>query len=445
VYRPQHPPHAAQPKHSLGRTSPPQTQVTALRLSSVLTPRAKTFAWPQPAPFGRPAKLAGPLLPHSFNAKRSDRLSQPQPSHSPLSTPVQRAQVIPSGPGLHWPAPFQGNAKIQGKTILPPYSTLKQPNTAQAKLLASAHPRFTSGRVIQCALSADEIDELVDAFQEQWDNGATDPAGDLANKIVAHVRLFKSLGRGFENFDENSDPKKIADVAFLKWPSMRGQAQFLKITSTELFNLTKGLTKEGKKTTIKEDDKDTQLMEVQSSIFGSEIFIASNYSKENDGKVLKKKLETYGLVGFTITSLVSLLHAEQQILEKLAKALRDGKAPPFVTIMGKKRPCWTCRRVLLAFREALDTHYPKTKIFFVDKTGKDTKVATLDLDGLVPKNSSEKESVKFKNFVNDYKTALGKYLKRKKLSDEVGSSGERANAPTELTDISRFATSFLLE
>ncbi len=203
----------------------------------------------------------------------------------------------------------------------------------------------------------------------------------------------------------------------------KAHATFLNTTATTLFNST----------------ADSKLMEVQSAIFDGKMFIASNYSKGNNDSALAGTMAasyTHGGVTYQNGTLVRLaaasgLHAEQQILEKLAAALANpNKTPPsHVTVIGSKRPCSVCRRVLLAFRKGLVTHYPEVSLHFVNQTGKDTAVASLDLDAMAATADQ-----KFKDFVTTYNAELAR-LAGQALSGEDVSNATRTNAAPDVDEM----------
>ena len=203
----------------------------------------------------------------------------------------------------------------------------------------------------------------------------------------------------------------------------KAHATFLNTTATTLFNST----------------VDSKLMEVQSAIFDGKMFIASNYSKGNNDTALAGTMAasyTHGGVTYQNGTLVRLaaasgLHAEQQILERLAAVLANpNKTPPsHVTVIGSKRPCSVCRRALLAFRKGLVTHYPEVNLHFVNQTGKDTAVASLDLDVMAAGADQ-----KFKDFVATYKAELAR-LAGQALSGEDVSNATRTNAAPDVDEM----------
>jgi cytidine deaminase len=192
-----------------------------------------------------------------------------------------------------------------------------------------------------------------------------------------------------------------------------------------------------------QDTDDSKLMEVQASIFDKRLFIASNYSKGADYSALAANIAptythdtvTYAQSNSSIVMLASSLHAEQQILMELAKVIANPNKtnPLHVTIVGSKRPCSICRRVLLAFSKALVAHYSTVKLHFVDLTGADceaSKVASLDLDAVAANSNDDT----FKAFAKTYATQLAS-LTGKKLSGEEVATSTRTNATPSVDDM----------
>jgi hypothetical protein len=203
---------------------------------------------------------------------------------------------------------------------------------------------------------------------------------------------------------------------------IKAQATFLNTTATTLFNNT----------------VDGKLMEVQSAIFDGKMFIASNYSKGADDTALRAQVAasyTHGGAEYKGGGLVRIaagLHAEQQILYELARVLANpNKTPPsHVTVIGSKRPCSICRRVLLAFRKGLLDHYGGVNLHFVNQTGSDTAVGSLDLDALAAGADQ-----RFKNFVATYNAELAK-LAAKRFPEEIAESNAvRTQAAPDLDEI----------
>lgn len=100
------------------------------------------------------------------------------------------------------------------------------------------------------------------------------------------------------------------------------------------------------------------------------------------------------------------LHAEQNLLRELARRLRAAgndyaRYPEHVFVVGSKKPCTVCRRVLLSFKAALDANYPVVKLHFVNESGATTDVHALDLSDL-----SAGGVPRFQAFVQDYTNRL---------------------------------------
>ena len=207
------------------------------------------------------------------------------------------------------------------------------------------------------------------------------------------------------------------------------QATFLMETTGELFTKAKA--------------KNSKLMEVQSGIIGDKMFLVSNYSR-GAGDAMSKSMEesysythsgaTYEYTGKGLLTREGTLHSEQQVLLDLARTLKNPRMenPRHVTVVGTKRPCSTCRRVLLAFDRALHRHYPEVHLHFIDKTGQDTDVDALDL-----KPEKSPTDGLFNAFVDTYDKELTKYLgyRARTLEGEEGSSGERMLLKPALEDL----------
>ena len=196
------------------------------------------------------------------------------------------------------------------------------------------------------------------------------------------------------------------------------QATFLNETSGNLFVGTKS--------------KNSKLMEVQSAIFDGRLFIASNYAMGNDDEDLKSVLSdeyehqgtTYSKSNKLLSVIAGALHAEQQILNELAKVLANSNKvnPLHVTVIGTKRPCSVCRRVLQAFDHALRLVYPAVHLHFVDQTGADTSVEALTL-------SETGSDEAYDKFAHTYTEKLKVLMKTTThLSGEELGNGERTNA-----------------
>lgn len=211
--------------------------------------------------------------------------------------------------------------------------------------------------------------------------------------------------------------------------------------------------------------RSADLMEVQSSYIGDKLYIAGNYSFAAGGNgvlvdngrlddLLPKNAKNNN-TGFTVyrdstrhetfshgnantAILAGNLHAEQSLLLQIAKRLKAGDcAQSTFTIIGTKRPCSICHRVLKAFNAALKAHYPGKTLKFVNKTGKDTRGGSVgNISDVLPgmKNNS---GTTFDSFVDAFTTAYGA-LGGLAAYDTLGEdNGTRTNASTssgELTD-----------
>jgi len=225
------------------------------------------------------------------------------------------------------------------------------------------------------------------------------------------------------------------------------QAQFLNKLATRLFTETKKLN--------------GRLMEVQASVFDKKLYIASNYSLGEDDTELKSVIttdqattptrdefykndgKTYLKSASLVMTLVDSLHAEQQILRSLAKyivrikeARLSTDASFHVTIVGSKRPCSVCHRVLLAFHSALQVHYPGIRLHFVNLTGKGvdaSKVEALDLSSVVADN---KENTTFGYFAKTYAARLeANFDSKYKCPGELEHNSIRTNAVPDLSKL----------
>ncbi|MCR6632318.1 MAG: nucleic acid/nucleotide deaminase domain-containing protein [Magnetospirillum sp.] len=153
------------------------------------------------------------------------------------------------------------------------------------------------------------------------------------------------------------------------------------------------------------------IMEVQSTFIDGKLVIAANdtpppgadgsrtglglagwYQSALDSKIFdfqrdKHTFERYRVtkskkMPANITFLTGYLHAEQQLLLAIAKKLASGTTAGDFVVMGTKRPCSICHRVLRAFASALGTHYPGVHLHYVDRTGANTNGGNVgELDG----------------------------------------------------------------
>jgi cytidine deaminase len=192
--------------------------------------------------------------------------------------------------------------------------------------------------------------------------------------------------------------------------------------------------------TLFDNTANSRLMEVQSAIFDGRMFIASNYSRGDDGGALSAVMpasyahggKTYTKGSSSLVQIAGTLHAEQAILKELAKVIKNPNKvnPSHVTVIGTKRPCTVCRRVLLAFDKALLKHYPAVHLHFVDQSGATTEVEALDISGLADGSDQT-----FDAFVATYATQLQKYQGIGQLPGEDVSNSDRTAATAELGDI----------
>lgn len=207
------------------------------------------------------------------------------------------------------------------------------------------------------------------------------------------------------------------------------------------------------------------LMEVQSSYIGDKLYIAGNYSfaAGGDGTLvdngrlndLLPKTAKNNDTGFTVyrdstrhetfshgkantTILAGNLHAEQSLLLQIAKRLKAGDcAQSTFTIIGTKRPCSTCHRVLKAFNAALKARYPGKTLRFVNKTGKDTREGSVGNISNVLPGMKDNSPATFKAFVDDFTaaySALGDQAAYDTLDEDNGTRTNASTSSGELTD-----------
>jgi hypothetical protein len=191
------------------------------------------------------------------------------------------------------------------------------------------------------------------------------------------------------------------------------------------------------------------IMEVQATLLKGTLYIASNYTLgsgvnplstyfppegfdfwHNKKRVKLFRKETKG----DIEIIQGTLHAEQALLDKLAKKLNNKEAElTRMVVIGTKRPCSYCRRVLRAFDAALKAHYPDFTLHFVDRTGK-------TLDAAVPRLTLDPGDAEctFKHFATKYTQELATLfpsaLAPAVLADEAEESNSvRTNASSEIS------------
>ena len=342
-------------------------------------------------PTARP-RSARPTAPPVYRPQPVPRCLQPKaatPSPSPAAPPVYRPQ----------PAP---------KVLQRKASPVQPKNAFAAKTLPAApqpRPRPASQALRPKTAVA---------------NSYATPKATPKNLPQARPALFTTAAR----------PGVVQRAMDYRTP-INDQATFLMGTASTLFTATKR--------------RRSELMEVQSAIIGDQMVIASNYGGEGaaeDSALVGLMEDSYThanktYTGKKLTTITHTLHAEQQILKHLAKVIKNSKGASLapVTIVGTKRPCSVCRRVLWAFLTALEIYYKKIKLHFVDETGADTTVDYLDLtDMKYPGVKLDEVELRFNNFVDAYTAALEKF-KTKKFSGEDDSKSVRTNATPGTGDL----------
>jgi len=198
------------------------------------------------------------------------------------------------------------------------------------------------------------------------------------------------------------------------------EAFFLKNRSQEIFNK-------------------SHAMEVQSGLIGGRLYIRGNYAQgearinEFGGLVPghavlwhDKDNKTVFQKGADLDFSAGMLHSEQSILRELARTIANSNnaLPSRVVVIGTKRPCWYCRRVLLAFDRALRAFYPTIKLHFVDRTGDmpDGAIDTLNINDLGADNPY------FIRFREKYNSTLAALLAINRFEDETDDIGSLTKA-----------------
>ncbi|KFE70740.1 DUF4157 domain-containing protein [Hyalangium minutum] len=191
-------------------------------------------------------------------------------------------------------------------------------------------------------------------------------------------------------------------------------------------------------------NKEEDIMEVQATILNGALYFAANYRAGQGLYPLskyyppnfdfwhnKKREKIYRKAD--IQTIQGTLHAEQALLGVLAQKLKNGEALTRMVVIGTKRPCSYCRRVLRAFNTALAAHYPDVNLHFVDRTGK-TVPAEVERLTLVP-GSIEGT---FKRFATQYAQELAALIPfhagMAHLADEAEETNSvRTNASPEIS------------
>lgn len=189
---------------------------------------------------------------------------------------------------------------------------------------------------------------------------------------------------------------------------------------------------------------DGSIMEVQATLLNGTLYIASNYTAGEGLHPLsnfypasfdfwhdKKRVKLFQKAD--IKTLQGTLHAEQNLLREVAKKLKNKEALTRVAVIGTKRPCSYCRRVLRAFNTALGVHYPNLAFHFVDRTGKSLPAA---VDCLVLDPGNEENP--YRQFATRYTTEVGTLIPFHAalavLADEaLEGNAERTNASAEIS------------
>jgi len=190
---------------------------------------------------------------------------------------------------------------------------------------------------------------------------------------------------------------------------------------------------------------DNGVMEVQISKLDGKYQLSSNTAGHvNDFDPLDQTIAAAGLTfdrkAVTASQMQRVggnYHAEQNILRALAGKLlaaaddvgRLGTLPQNVFVVGSKKPCTVCRRVLRAFRHALAQEYPAVSLHFVDESGQRTEVAPLDLSGI-----NAGGSVKFAAFQVAYAAELARILAPALPGEDVA-PGARMAAPIDFDEL----------
>jgi deoxycytidylate deaminase len=215
------------------------------------------------------------------------------------------------------------------------------------------------------------------------------------------VGVEKKEFHNFENLRAHYDYIRKAFITPINFAKIRSMMRFLSSTSATLFS----------------QARSSDLQEVQAGLIDDKMYIASNSSTgtervnrepffEHDK--VRYKYNEKGRTDATLFYRYGRLHAEQIILEDLAKKLDNSSVPPSqAVIVGTKLPCSRCRRVLLAFSAALKKHYPSVKLYFCNQTGQ-------RIDGSIDMLLLHTgRTDKYRDFVQTYNEALKHLLLNK--------------------------------
>lgn len=122
--------------------------------------------------------------------------------------------------------------------------------------------------------------------------------------------------------------------------------------------------------------------------------------KEINKKTQEVQTLAYGTKRITASNFGKALHAEQYLCHKLATWIdtsvqRGEELPSLIQIIGSKKPCDTCRRVLLAFRDAMMYIFGR-QLSFLDQAGAHTlDDETIPILSLHPDEMSTEKGKRF--------------------------------------------------
>lgn len=207
------------------------------------------------------------------------------------------------------------------------------------------------------------------------------------------------------------------------------------------------------------------VMEVQSTFIDGKLVVAANepvvqggnasatggdaggwYTQAMDTKLFgfqrdKHTFEKYHLtatkkIPANITLMSGTLHAEQQLLLTIARKIRAGTTAGEFVVMGTKRPCSVCHRVLRAFASALGAHYPNVHLHYVDRTGADTNRNNIGVLNGALQGLKNNDGQTFDQFVDQYITDWGAIPLAVAYDGVVGeNNGVRTNAVPKVTEL----------